>query len=204
MIYARSTNGEIVEAEPGGEGYCPNCKSHLIPKCGEINAWHWAHRAGDCDPWYEPETAWHVGWKRRVRPERCEVTMGCHRADILGNFDTVFEFQYSPIDTWDARAREEHYGKMIWVFYAWDFADRVHFRDRGNHHTFRWKYPRKTQALLNCPIFWDFCNGSMFHVRKVHEGVPCGGWGTFIPRDVFIKRYLSSALTEDEALRIGR
>jgi competence protein CoiA len=58
MYYANTDVGKIA-AEPGIKGFCPMCASEMIPKCGEINAHHWAHKAlGDCDTWSDGETAW--------------------------------------------------------------------------------------------------------------------------------------------------
>lgn len=62
MLYALE-DGEHRTARPQRGGKCPGCSGDLIAKCGEINAWHWAHRANDCDPWHEPESEWHIGWK---------------------------------------------------------------------------------------------------------------------------------------------
>ena len=34
------------EAQPGLLGKCPGCRSAVIARCGEVNVWHWAYRAG--------------------------------------------------------------------------------------------------------------------------------------------------------------
>jgi hypothetical protein len=81
-----------------------------------INIHHWAHRAGDCDPWYEPESAWHLGWKSRAPADWCEVFMGPHRADIRRPHDgLVIELQHSSLAPEDVLAREAFYSPMIWI-----------------------------------------------------------------------------------------
>jgi hypothetical protein len=66
------------EATAGARGLCPGCSSSVIPKCGEIRLRHWAHLSTMvCDPWREPETEWHRGWKDEFPKEWQEVW---HRA----------------------------------------------------------------------------------------------------------------------------
>jgi hypothetical protein len=76
MIYALDESGEMMRATPEANGRCPHCKAEVIPKCGEVKTWHWAHRdVEDCDRWGEPETKWHQFWKERVPSARAEVTI---------------------------------------------------------------------------------------------------------------------------------
>lgn len=201
MLYALAPDGRHHRAQPGAVGLCPGCNETLIPKCGLINIHHWAHHAGDCDPWYEPETAWHLDWKRRVRPEACEVVMGEHRADIVGNDGMVIELQASPILLPEARAREQFYRRMVWVLDARVFAENLDFRDRGQYVSFRWKHPRKTWTRLVRPRFFDFGDGTMFEARRIHQQVPCGGWGLWTSREQFIADYLSTVILEPQGTK---
>lgn len=211
MFYAISEQGGKVGAEPGGQGRCPGCRSALIPKCGDIKAWHWAHRADDCDPWYEPETLWHLEWKGLVAPEKCEVVMENHRADIVGRNGLVIELQHSSLTPYEARERERFYmprGLFIWVFDATPFRENVQLRvppDRqfnegpngelreSGYRTFRWKRPRPTHALLKAHLWWDLGGGTMFQVKKIYPEVPCGGWGYICGRKRFIERFIGGA-----------
>ena len=140
MMWAVGESGERVTATPNGRGVCPSCAEPLVAKCGEIICWHWAHRAraGDCDSWWEPETAWHRSWKLFVPAEQQEVVMPPHRADILGKpkgfAPLVIELQHSSIAPSTIRERENFYGRMAWVFDvrdAWE-NDRLRFARRDD------------------------------------------------------------------------
>ncbi len=128
MIYAHNPEKERIEAVPGATGVCPGCGERLVPKCGEFKVWHWAHNGRhDCDDWHEPETEWHLGWKRLFGKENCEVVMPPHRADIYGNFNVVIELQHSSISPSEIRKREDFYKKMIWLVDAHPFAENLQF-----------------------------------------------------------------------------
>ena len=78
MLYADTRHGRI-EAEPGLQGACPQCGTPMVPKCGDIVSWHWAHTTtANCDPWSEGEGEWHRGWKRRL-----EVRCGARSETVL-------------------------------------------------------------------------------------------------------------------------
>jgi hypothetical protein len=132
MMWANTPNGKTL-AQPGVSGTCPMCGKEVVPKCGEIVSWHWAHKARDCDSWGEPESEWHMGWKDRFPPSWQEVTMGPHRADVLTPRGVV-EFQRSAISGAEIREREQFYGKMIWVVDATDF--NLERYDHWNHRRF--------------------------------------------------------------------
>lgn len=194
MIYAEAESGHRILAAPGRLAVCPSCRQPLVAKCGEIKVWHWAHQSCDCDEWWEPESAWHLSWKSLVCAPACEVPMGRHRADIVGNRNTVIELQHSSIGLQEAQEREQFYGHMIWLFDAQNYIDNVCFRQREGYKSFRWKWPRMFQARLERPIFWDLGDGHVFQVKKIHQQTPCGGWGRRITRTAFIEYYLSDVL----------
>lgn len=136
MLYATkeihaSGDYEKISPRPGMRALCPSCGGDVLAKCGSIKAWHWSHVAADCDPWSEPETEWHLNWKRRFPPECREVVIGNHRADVRTKNGIVIEFQHSSISVEEIRDREAFYGeRMMWVI------DGAKFRK-------------------NCPIFWS-------------------------------------------------
>lgn len=117
MLYA-TVEGEKTAAAPNLRGQCPGCLAAVIPKCGEIKRWHFAHVASaECDPWHEGETEWHLEWKSLFPKANVEVKVGSHRADVhLDRF--VIEFQHSPISPEQIRERQIAYKRVLWVFDA--------------------------------------------------------------------------------------
>lgn len=181
MFNALGPDGDRVPAEPGASGTCPACMAALMPKCGQIVAWHWAHHGTpDCDPWAEPDSEWHLGWQQRVPRERREVVRGPHRADIVTPGGTVVELQHSAISPAEIEERERFYGRMVWLFDAAEPYDDDRLIIRGQigqpYDTFRWKHPRKTVAHCRKPVYLDL-GGLVLHVCRIYPAAPCGGWG---------------------------
>lgn len=115
-------NGIKLEAQPGLHGICPHCSSEMVPKCGRVKVWHWAHKGRKiCDPWWENETEWHREWKDKFPVEWQEVshfdeaTGEKHIADVKNPFGLVIEFQHSQIKPEERDSREQFYGDMIWI-----------------------------------------------------------------------------------------
>lgn len=113
--------GERREAEPGLSSVCEGCAAAMIAKCGTLKVWHWAHRSGGvCDHWWEPETAWHRGWKN-LFPESWQESVHRaddgekHIADVKTANGVVIEFQYSHLRLEERMAREGFYKTMVWV-----------------------------------------------------------------------------------------
>ena len=213
MIFANDINGERIEAEPKAIAFCPSCEEKLQAKCGPLKVWHWSHiRKVDCDPWYEPETEWHLSWKRLFGTENCEVVMPPHRADILGNFDVVIELQHSSISIDEIKERERFYKKMIWLVDAHDFVDNlVFFRNTEKRVrktwssdgvlwkfpdcelVLSWKYVRKCWLPMfgaQMPVMLDFSkkNVPVWGERSVSESL---FWlqEFYLPSDVHRRDY---------------
>lgn len=191
MVYAADESGSRIAAMKGANGWCPSCRDQLVPKCGSIKVHHWAHRSCDCDPWYEPETEWHLRWKSLAPRERVEVVMGPHRADVVSPSGIVVELQHSSISLEEAQEREQFYGRMIWLFDAQPFADRLDWINRGSparpHAVCLWKHRRPVHWVLTMPIFWDFGEAAIFAIRGTHNA---GGVdGQWIHRTEFINRF---------------
>ena len=157
-----------------------------MAKCGPLVAWHWAHETKDCDPWYEPESEWHLQWKGRFPPDWQEVSVGGHRADVRTP-TLVVELQASAISAEDISAREAHYGNMIWLLRGEDFKDNLRLRKRDGYMTFRWLWPRKTWWCARKPLLVDMGDGRLFLVKKLHPKTPCGGWGVWVTEAEFFK-----------------
>lgn len=119
MMLAEAKDGSRVLATPGELAICPLCKSDVIPKCGEIKTWHWAHKSlTECDSWGEPESEWHYSWKKLFGLENTEITVKrgevLHRADVkIGN--KIIELQHSHLPPSEVREREQFYENMVWI-----------------------------------------------------------------------------------------
>lgn len=121
MKYA-IVNDAKSEARKGLVGFCPNCKSPMIAKCGEKIIHHWAHKGKlECDNWWEPETEWHRNWKGHFPKEWQEVvhqdpvTGERHIADVKTIVEIVLEFQHSPIKSDERISRNNFYKKIAWI-----------------------------------------------------------------------------------------
>lgn len=178
MLYALDQNGLKIPAQKNGVGYCPHCKSIVLPKCGLVKLWHWAHKSLEtCDPWREAETEWHREWKSKFRYDLTEVIIekkgygNRHIADYYNSeTKTTIEFQRSPISHQESVMRELFYDNLIWVVrvdfntvllfhddcykkpYDAGFIEECDGYDGYNKifwtHRFRWKHPKKWVQLL--------------------------------------------------------
>jgi competence protein CoiA len=114
-------NRQRQEAQPKLSGKCPACDHPMVPKCGEVTVWHWAHQTGRfCDLWWENETDWHRGWKGQFPVNWQEVvheakTGEKHIADVKTDRGWVIEFQHSYLKPEERRSRDTFYPKLIWV-----------------------------------------------------------------------------------------
>lgn len=181
-----SLAGARVPATPGAAGAaCPGCGQPVIPKCGQVNIWHWAHaRGADCDPWYEPMTAWHLAWQETVPAARREIVMGNHRADIVTGRGQVVEIQHSHLSVEEIAERERHYGPMIWIFDAIDKEIELDVGQKGSdpaYRMFRWRYARRSIAECERTVFLDL-GDELLLVCCIYPGSPVGGWGYLWPR----------------------
>lgn len=164
MQYANDENGKrihIDSAKKGNDYFCPVCGGAVIPKQGEFNMWHFAHRQGiDClDDWDYSDndmSEWHREWQERFPEENREFIIRkddeIHRADIrIGNY--IIEFQHSPISADEVACRNDFYTsagyKVIWVFdkmEEWE-SDRIQ-QDYANDDKFHWKYATKELSYV--------------------------------------------------------
>jgi competence CoiA-like predicted nuclease len=117
---------------------------------------HWAHIARECDPWAQPETEWHRGWKLHFlrAGAHIEVVMGErreHRADVLLPNGRVIELQSGFLSVEQIAEREAFYGQRLVWLYRCDWQERLHFGRRG----FWWKHGAKSMARHIRPVWWD-------------------------------------------------
>jgi len=197
-------DGQRVEATPGLEAWCPGCGEDVVAKCGELTAWHWAHRTRDCDPWYEPDSNWHLGWKAQFPKEEQEVGVRGHRADILTKAGMVVELQAKTINEGLIKEREDHYGhkNMVWLVNALKFDIRHQAGATTTEPSipwvveFEWVRPRKAWFAARAPVYFDLGTSLEFacrasHVLEVREWKkpslrPLRGQGSFMSIDRFV------------------
>lgn len=160
------------EATKGARGVCEVCGGEVLAKCGALVTDHWAHRSADCDPWSEPETAWHRNWKGLFPEEWQEVVIGKHRADIKTP-KVVIELQHSSISTEEIREREQFYGDMVWVFDQRRSIERIDgrppqtnrfFPEFDAYERFEWLRHRRSLAVCEKPVFIHLGRGRLYHV----------------------------------------
>ena len=114
---------------------CEICSNILIPKKGNINTHHYAHKSSDvinCDNWApkfktELDHHWHLQWQyffknndfgniECVIKKEIDNKIICHRADIITKTNYIIEIQHSNITDNDVVKREDFYGdKLIWI-----------------------------------------------------------------------------------------
>jgi competence protein CoiA len=182
ILYAIHNNEKIL-ASPKKVGLCPGCGGEVVAKCGNVNAWHWAHAVKDCDWDSKPETEWHLSWKKVFPADWCEVNYQNLRADVRFPSGFVIELQNSHISTEDICLREITYGKMIWVINGSNFEDNFSFKRMEGFSNFRWKWKYRSLDEAKRPIYLDF-GDYLFQIKKLW---PSGyGWGYELTRDEFI------------------
>jgi hypothetical protein len=197
VLYALDAGGNQIEPSPGVSGTCSLCKLPLIPRCGEINIWHWSHRAGDCDPWNEGETDWHREWKRRADRSWCEVVVPPHRADIRRPDGLVIELQYSSISAADIAAREAFYGNMWWLFHRDRFGKNARFfLTEDCRVRLRWLNGSRTLPRVTKRMFCDLGGPIVEFTGRVDR---VGGWGQLLTQGEFLAEARLHQLDENEA-----
>lgn len=195
MFFANSIHGEktYIDNAVAGQCYiCPACGSALIQKLGNVNAHHFAHKAGkECDPWYTGKLSpWHKKMQNIFNKNLQEVVVWnedhteFHVADIALQTEKekyIIEFQHSTISQKEFISRSGFYincgYKVIWVF---DFCESNHPKkilisdDKYGNDIVRFVWPGKDRVrFLDNIDFreWSNCLYVFFHIStgKGHE-----------------------------------
>lgn len=200
MRFAIKNNIRILSNPFEKDAICPLCGEPVMAKCGKIKVWHWAHVSNkECDLWTGRETQWHLEWKDNFDKSNQEIIIKNiwdekHIADIKIK-DIVIELQNSSISFDNIREREKFYKMMKWVINGETIGKNIMLRSRGKYYTFRWKWPAKSWAAANCPIYIDLGiselgDGEPYHklflIKKINWGGYVGGWGKIISKENFI------------------
>ncbi len=199
MIWAEIENKRI-KAIPKAIGHCPLCKNKVIPKCGEIRTWHWAHQKSQkCDNWYEPQNQWHLDWKMIFGEEYAEIIIQKdkvkHFADIITPKGITIRLQDSSINKDTIKEIEYFYGeRMIWIVNGMNFKDK--FKMLGTDYPdFYWNNPRKSWIGVRKPVFIDFGGKYLIWVKE--------GMGEYHGKvfSVTKKRFIKEIVGESEYYR---
>lgn len=154
MQFAIDKSGNRINAYDASEYNtykCPTCSGEVILRCGEINIWHFAHKACECiDRWNYDMSEWHQKMQGYFDKEHQEVVVRhneeIHRADILKD-GVVIEFQHSPISASEFMERNKFYKnagyKLVWVFDVCDDYESGKLKEinEDDYNTLRWKNP---------------------------------------------------------------
>lgn len=204
MLYAWVDSEKRPPRVKGERTLCRDCGGLLSAVMPVENVPHWRHKAGDCDPWSEPEGPWHLGWKESFDLPCREVgfvnaaTGERHRADVLfgrGTSNaTVLELQHSPISEEERDAREAFYHqehRMFWLvhvhngqsFLGYNFAISIDFRrsvdlDGKTFAIMPW-LGRSVQFIekwkrAKAHVFFDF-DGHIFYLAREAVANRLGG-----------------------------
>lgn len=177
MLYALIKT-EKREAFPGSRGVCPSCGEDVIGRCGEVNAWHWAHET-ICPFDNEPETAWHIQCKSLFPRECVEIKEGDHRADVIWR-GHVYEFQSKPMDPKDMEERQNFWEskgyRFVWVFNMSESEENFVKKYFEKHVTFRWKWPKRRLENIKLPFIFFFSFGCI-NIKRLYWGERVSGWG---------------------------
>lgn len=156
-------------ATSGDIGKCPWSGYPVKAAVGEIRQyWSYLGEKPTLPEGYENESVWHHNWKSLVQDNNCEVIFGVnneHRADIVGDNNTIIEIQKSPIDIRNVRERMNFYQdysneRMIWIVDATPYFKKTFdIVQDGKFFKAIWKNKRQWTYLIaqnpDCNLFLD-------------------------------------------------
>lgn len=155
-LNADKARTHAMDADKTQQYFCPLCGGSVIPRQGEVNAWHFAHQTSCVDDWKYDMSEWHRGWQERFPADVREIVVEHkgerHRADILiGRY--VVEFQHSPISAGEFEHRNTFYTsagyKVIWVFdETIAFGNEYISSSMDDENKFIWKWPNRVLASV--------------------------------------------------------
>lgn len=175
MSFYAIVDGKPLPAHPRLVGECPECATVMTPKCGDIIAWHWAHRPGsDCQYGNDGESGWHLWWKwqfhnagGRIEVRYASETGRHHRADAVTSSGLVVEMQHDYQTAPDVVSREQAYDHMVWIYDAARFSSRLdHWADNGQIG-FAWAMAAPSISRHCKPVLWHV-GDNVWIVESLH------------------------------------
>ncbi len=123
-----------------------------------------------------------------------EVTIGAHRADIVGSRGKVIELQHSSISPDDIHARENYYGDMVWVF---DATGRFRCVPNGDKVFFSLGSTKHIEFCRK-PVFLD-CGSYLVEVETFTKTFDkFSGYGLLRDQSWFAIQFLSDVIRPDK------
>ena len=171
MLIGLNEKAERIRATKNAIAICPECKESLIPKCGDIKIWHWAHKH-ESNCWYSshPMTLFHLAWQDLALKQGYDVEVNfknddgkiIHRADILTKNNRIVEIQHSDISSKEMIKRSEFY-KSKQLLVDWIIDDNKRYNKNKieytpylhpttkqiQHQIYSNHYPKKYSCLFN-------------------------------------------------------
>lgn len=146
----------VDEAASKLDYFCPICGAPMIPRRGDSNRHHFAHKPGHscADTWSASygKSDWHFSWQEHFPKENREVTLALgnvrHRADVLTG-RAVVEFQESELSADQFNDRNTFYQdlgyKVVWLFDLRDLFGSGAITEMPSEAalSFAWENPRK-------------------------------------------------------------
>jgi hypothetical protein len=178
---------------------------------------HFAHRHGViCDSWYEPESDWHINWKNTVPINQREVTVikkdgTRHIVDIqTPKLKIAVELQYSSLSPSDRDERISFYKKIIFLIHGSQLRTakniEIELLQTGCSASLSaTPEPWITKPPFNFPLFFDFCNDTLLHVKSMDRtnGSTTIIQGSILSKEKFISTILNNPYLNYESLLPG-
>jgi competence CoiA-like predicted nuclease len=167
-------NESVIPTDKNQKAKCPYCKEKLISRVGKINIPHWAHiKTSNCNSFdKESKTKWHYENQIYFKEQGFLIEQTIYKNDIFKIADVwidnhfAIEFQHSPISVEEIEKRENHYGKVIWVF----DINKIYYEDRFDYdkNSYTWRNPKESIYYCNQPIFLNF-NKKYIHITSIKK-----------------------------------
>ncbi len=191
MLIALDTDNNRIRASPDSNAICPICKESVIPKCGTINIWHWAHKSNAECLYGEGIGLWHLRWQDFALKNGADVEVpiidkfgNSYRADIVYN-NKVIELQHSNISETDIVLRSDFYvGQKYQVDWVLDYTKKDFLEIESDCVTLDGRRKRVFDCLfykLYGFTIFDMGNDMIFVTKKVgvhNEIVDINDYGT--------------------------
>jgi competence CoiA-like predicted nuclease len=147
---------ERIRASPRTIAICPECKEEVVPKCGKIKVWHWAHHANSNCKYGEGMGLWHLRWQDFALQNGADVEVpimdargNIRRADIVYD-NRVIELQHSGISVDEIIQRSDFYvGQKYKVDWIIDYTKKEFIEVESDHVTLSARHKKSFNCLFH-------------------------------------------------------